>query len=114
MLQGIMTVLYPVKDLAHAKAVYGTLAGAAPTTDSPYYVGFRVGDQEIGLIPNGHTNNLTGPVGYWHVSDIQTSLRSLLEAGAEIAQDVRNVGGGRLVAVVKDGDGNAIGLLQDP
>jgi predicted enzyme related to lactoylglutathione lyase len=113
MAQGIMTMIYPVKDLAHAKTVYGALAGATPTTDSPYYVGFQVGDQEIGLDPNGHTNGLTGPVGYWHVSDIRRSLSRLLDAGATIVQEVRDVGRGRLIAVAKDGDGNAIGLLQD-
>ena len=108
-----MTMIYPVKDLAHAKMVYGALAEGTPTTDSPYYVGFRVGDQEIGLDPNGHKNGLTGPVGYWHVSDIRKSLGRLLDAGATIVQEVRDVGRGRLIAVAKDGDGNAIGLLQD-
>ena len=113
MAQGIMTMIYPVKDLARAKTMYGMLAGATPTSDSPYYVGFRVGEQEIGLDPNGHKNGLTGPVGYWHVGDIRKSLRRLLDAGAIVVQDVRDVGGGRLIAVAKDADGNAIGLLQD-
>jgi predicted enzyme related to lactoylglutathione lyase len=29
-------------------------------------------------------------------------------------QDVRDVGGGRLIATAQDPDGNVIGLLQDP
>jgi hypothetical protein len=30
-----------------------------------------------------------------------------------VDQDVRDVGNGRLIATVKDPDGNVIGLLQD-
>jgi hypothetical protein len=31
-----------------------------------------------------------------------------------VNEDVKDVGGGRLIASVKDADGNLIGLLQDP
>jgi predicted enzyme related to lactoylglutathione lyase len=109
--QGIMTIIYPVKDVPQAKQLYGKLAGT-PTTDFPYYVGFRVGDQEIGLDPNGHRSGLTGPLAFWHVADIRKSLRALLDAGAKIQQEVKDVGGGKLIASVKDADGNLIGLLQ--
>jgi catechol 2,3-dioxygenase-like lactoylglutathione lyase family enzyme len=66
MTSGIKTVLYPVKDLARAKALYGKLLGVEPDMDEAYYVGFRVGDQDVGLDPNGHSKGMTGPVGYWH------------------------------------------------
>ena len=69
--QGIRTVIYPVKDIARAKALYSKLLGVEPYADEAYYVGFRVGDQEIGLDPNGHNQGMTGPVGYWHVDDIR-------------------------------------------
>ncbi len=51
MTSGIRTVIYPVKNLAHAKALYGTLLGVAPSMDEAYYVGFRVGDQDIRTAP---------------------------------------------------------------
>jgi predicted enzyme related to lactoylglutathione lyase len=105
---GVRTVIYPVKDLTRGKALYGALLGE-PYVDEPYYVGFRAGDQEIGLDPNGHTG---GPVGYWHVDDVRTAVARLLAAGAEERQPVRDVGGGRLVATVADAEGNIIGLLQ--
>ena len=108
--QGIRTIIYPVKDLTGAKVLYSKLLGIEPYVDAPYYVGFRVGDQEIGLDPNGH--RVTGPLGYYHVDDIKESLRLLVEAGAEMQQEVKNVGGGRVIASVKDADGNSIGLLQ--
>jgi predicted enzyme related to lactoylglutathione lyase len=56
---------------------------------------------------------MTGPVCYYHVSDIEKSLQSLLDAGAQVQQAVKNVGGGRLTAWVKDADGNITGLMQD-
>ena len=113
MSQRIELFVYPVKDIAQAKALYSTLLGTDPYVDGAYYVGFRVGDQEIGLDPHGHTKGMTGPVGYWQVSDIQKSLQALLDAGAQVQQAVKNVGGGRLTALVKDADGNITGLMQD-
>ena len=106
---GMRTVIYPVGDIAKAKALFGKLLGAEPYVDQAYYVGFRVGDQEVGLDPNGHKQGMTG---YWHVDDIRGSLQARLEAGAQLQEDVRDVGGGRLIATVKDADGNLIGLLQ--
>ena len=75
-----------------------------------YYVGFRIGDKEIGLDPNGHKQGMTG---YYHVDDIKKSLQSLLDAGAQVQKEVKDVGGGRLTASVKDVDGNIIGLIQE-
>lgn len=112
--QGIRTVIYPVKDIAQAKALYGKLLGAEPSMDEAYYVGFKVGDQDIGLDPNGHKAGMTGPVGYYHVSDIKQSLQLLLDAGAQLQQEVKDVGGGKLIATVKDADSNVIGLIQEP
>ena len=109
--QGIRTVIYPTKDIGRAKAFYSTLLGLEPHTDQAYYVGFRLGDQEIGLDPNGHKAGMTG---YYHVGDIKQSLQSLIDSGAQVQQEIKDVGGGRLIASVKDADGNIIGLIQTP
>jgi predicted enzyme related to lactoylglutathione lyase len=114
MSQGIRTIIYPVKDLARAKAMYAKLLGTEPYADAVYYVGFRIGDQEVGLDPNGHNHGMTGPIGYCHVDDIKKSLQLLLDAGAQVEQEVRDVGGGTLIASVRDADGNVIGLRQSP
>jgi predicted enzyme related to lactoylglutathione lyase len=108
------TVIYPVKDLDAAKTLYGKLLGVKPYVDQPYYVGFAAVGQDVGLDPNGHRNGMTGPVGYWHVDDIEASLSLLLDAGAQPQQAITDVGGGKLVASVKDADGNIIGLIQAP
>jgi predicted enzyme related to lactoylglutathione lyase len=110
--QGVKTVIYPVRDLAKAKALYNELLGALPVMDEPYYVGWRIEDQDIGLDPRGHSKGMTGPVAYWNVDDIKGSLQSLVDAGAEVLQKPQDVGGGKLIALVKDVDGNVIGLSQ--
>ena len=110
MSEGIKTVIYPASDLARAKAAFSAVLGAAPAMDEPYYVQFNVGGQAIGLDPHGHKS---GAVVYYHVTDIKGALRALLEGGAQVNEDVKDVGGGRLIASVRDADGNLIGLLQD-
>src|SRR3954451_10059339 len=114
MSQGIKTIIYPVTDLAAAKTVYGRLAGVEPYADEAYYVGYKVGGQDIGLDPNGHREAGVGPISYWHVDDIEKSLDALVAAGAETVRAVVDVGGGKRTAIAKDADGNVIGLLQEP
>jgi predicted enzyme related to lactoylglutathione lyase len=110
--QGFKIIVYPVKDPAKAKKLYSTLLGVEPYVDGSYYVGFRVEGQEIGLDPGAGQRGENGPIGYVDVSDVRESLKSLLEAGAQLMQDVQDVGGGLLIAKVKDGDGNLLGLRQ--
>ena len=113
MASGLETIIYPVKDLEAAKQLFGKAFGVAPYVDEAYYVAFNVGGQDVGLDPNGHGKGMTGPVTYWRVDDIDSSLAALVEAGAQVQQPVSNVGGGRRIAAVKDADGNPIGLLHD-
>jgi predicted enzyme related to lactoylglutathione lyase len=110
----IQTVLHPVSDLPAAKAVYTALLGTEPAHDAPYYVGYEADGQHIGLVPGGGPQQLTSPVSYWHVSDIEAKLAALTGAGASVKDPVRDVGNGRLTATVTDPDGNVLGLLQDP
>ncbi|WP_432936932.1 VOC family protein [Kribbella sp. CA-253562] len=111
--QGIKTVLHPVSDLTEAKAVYTALLGVAPQTDSPYYVGFEVEGQHIGLVPDGGPQGMTSPVSYWHVADLEAKVAEVTAAGATVHEAAHEVGGGRVVATVIDRDGNVLGLLQD-
>src|SRR5712691_12972586 len=108
MTQNIKLIVYPVKDIKKAKAFYGKFLDVEPYAESPYYVGYRVGDQEVGLDPNSKI----GPIAYTDVKDIKSSLQAMIEVGAEVVQDVKDVGGGMLIAQVKDADGNVVGLRQ--
>ncbi len=108
--QGVKTIIYPVKDMARAKVQFRTLLSVEPYSEQPYFVGFKVGDQDIGLVPNSPE---AGVAAFYHVDDIKQSLQSLVDAGSHILREIKDVGGGRLVASVTDADGNIIGLVQD-
>ena len=108
--KGVKTIIYPVKDIMQAKTLFRKFLGGEPYSDQPSYVGFKIGDQDIGLVPNSPEAGMTA---FYHVDDIKNSLQILVDAGAEIIRDIKNVGGGRLVASVKDKDSNIIGLVQD-
>ena len=110
---GITTVLHPVSDMDAAKKVYTALLGTQPQTDSPYYVGFEVAGQQIGLVPNSGPGGMVSPVAYWAVSDIEAKLADVTAAGAVVKEAAHDVGGGRLIATFTDTDGNVLGLLQD-
>jgi len=110
--EGVAIVLHPVTDLEQSKAVYAALLGVAPSADSAYYVGFDVGGQHIGLVPNGGAKD-TSPVSYWRVADIEATLTDVTAAGATVIEPAHEVGPGRQVATFSDLDGNVLGLVHD-
>jgi predicted enzyme related to lactoylglutathione lyase len=112
--KGVSTVLYPVSDLPKAKALFTRLLGVEPVADAPYYVGFQSGDVQIGLDPSGDERGMTGATPFWDVEDIRGKVAGLVEAGATIVEGAHDVGGGLLVAMLSDDDGNMIGLRQMP
>ena len=104
----IQLIIYPTKDLAAAKDFYGTFLGTEPYVDGDYYVGYKVGDIEIGLDPNG----TVGPIAYVDVTSITATLAAMTEVGAEVVKEPSDVGGGLTIAQVKDVDGNVVGFRQ--
>ena len=108
MAPNIKLIVYPVKDIEKAKAFYGKFLELEPYVASPYYLGYKIGNLEVGLDPNSKV----GPIAYTDVKDIKISLQALVKVGAEVVQDVKEVGGGLLIAQVKDVDGNVVGLRQ--
>lgn len=109
MAENIKLLVYPTKDLKAGKAFFSTFLGTQPYADGDYYVGFKADNMEIGLDPNGQAI-----IAYKEVQDIKSSLQTLLGAGASTYQDVKDVGGGMLIAQVKDTNGNILGLRQLP
>ena len=106
MAKNVMLLVYPVKDIEKAKDFYGKYLGVEPYVDSPYYVGYKVGDMEVGLDPN----STVGPIAYTDVEDIKAAVKEMTDAGAEIVQDVKDVAQGLLIAQVKDTHGNVVGF----
>jgi len=109
---GLRTVIYPVPDLAAARAWFSELLGAAPYFDEPFYVGWDVAGYELALVPAGGT--ATGPVTYWGVPDADVALARLLAAGASPREGVREVGGGIRVATVVEPAGSVLGVIENP
>lgn len=104
----VKLIVYPVTDIEKAKTFYNQFLGTEPYVDTPYYVGYRMDNLEIGLDPNSES----GPIAYTDVEDINVSLKELSEAGGDIVQGVKNVGNGLLIAQAKDSKGNIVGLRQ--
>jgi predicted enzyme related to lactoylglutathione lyase len=112
MSSGPKVIVYPVNDIDQAKTFYEALLGNAPEIDTPYYVQFNIGDQILGLDPNGHSRGFQGAVCYWEVEDVERRFSELLSAGAAEHEAPRDVGSGNLIASVRDADGNIIGFAQ--
>lgn len=112
-LLGLRTAIYAAPDLDRAKTWYTAFLGVAPYFDEPFYVGFNVGGYELGLDPTATPAQGT-PITYWGVIDLQLVYRSLLEQGATVLEEPRNVGGEIEVATLKDPFGNLLGLIENP
>ncbi len=109
MANNIKVIVFPIKDLDKAKKFYGAFLSTEPYVDGTYYVGYKVGDVEVGLDPHGKA-----VISYTDSDDIEASIKSLQDAGGETAQAPKDVGAGLLIAQVKDADGNVVGFRQHP
>jgi predicted enzyme related to lactoylglutathione lyase len=108
MTKKINLITYKVKDINQSKELFTKMLGVEPYVDSAYYVGFKIGEVEIGLTPGSDD----GATVYLDVEDIKQSLEDFVAAGATIVESSKDVGGGLLVASVRDLDGHVIGLRQ--
>ena len=52
MVQSLRLIVFPVRDIDKASVFYSKLLGVEPYVSSPYYVGYKVGELELGLDPN--------------------------------------------------------------
>jgi catechol 2,3-dioxygenase-like lactoylglutathione lyase family enzyme len=113
MFLGLRTVIYPAPDLARARAWYSELLQQAPYFDQPYYVGYRVGGFELGLLPDA-TPGASGPQALWGVADAAAAHARLLALGATPLETLADVGEGIKVAAVLDPFGNRLGIIENP
>ena len=108
MAKDIQLIVFPVNGSDKAKQIYNAFLGTEPYVDGAYYVGYKLDDREVGLDPNGKA-----VVSHVNVDDVEVSLKTLKDAGAEVVMDTKHVGGGLRVAQVQV-DGNVLGLRQQP
>jgi lactoylglutathione lyase len=105
------TIVIPVEDLATATAFYTTAFGVEPHTETPYYVGFNLDGQEIGINPNGDKDRMTGPVVYWSTDDLAAKVAEVEAADGTVVRPVTQVGGGTSLALMTDPAGNQVGFI---
>jgi len=116
MFLGLRTAAYQVKDLDRAKAWYSSVLGLQPYFDRPFYVGFKVGGYELGLVPEkgAGPNRAAAGIAYWGVEDAQAAYQRLIELGATGLEPIQDVGEGILIGAVRDPFGNVVGVIQNP
>jgi len=115
-LLGLRTVIYYVSDMERAKAWYRSLLAIEPYFDEPFYIGFNVGGFELGLHPadDDHKPGPGGVVAYWGIEHMTEAWARATGMGAVAVEQPQDVGGGILVAAVRDPFGNVLGLIENP
>ncbi|MBS0660692.1 MAG: VOC family protein [Verrucomicrobia bacterium] len=115
---GLRTVGYRVGDkLYQAKMWYERVLGFKPYFDEPFYVGFNVGGFELGLQPDDpgpEQTRANGVAVFWGVAKCGEAYERLLALGASPAEPPQEVGGGIVVATVRDPFGNLFGVIENP
>lgn len=78
----------------------------------PYYIGFRVGECELGLDPNAFNEGLKYPIAYWSVDEVQKTGKKYEAKGAKFVGNIQDIGGGMHMARIKDKSGNIFGIID--
>ena len=124
-LRGMATASYWAADWAAAKAWYTELIGFEPYFLRDGYAEWRLGDyqDELGLIdsryrPPGYAEaRPAGAVTYWHVDDVEATLKRLVSLGAtelDPPTERGEPGSGWMTAIAADPFGNVLGLMHSP
>lgn len=113
---GLRTAIYKVGDINAAREWYANVFETQAYFDEPYYVGFNIGGYELGLQPEGipTKDKVENVVVYWGVDDIGTEFNKFIASGGTQHEKPKDVGGGIMVATLKDPWGNIIGLIYNP
>jgi predicted enzyme related to lactoylglutathione lyase len=113
MILGLRTALYAAPDLARGRRWYAEVLRQQPYFDQPFYVGFRVGGFELGLVPDAEAGS-GGLQVLWGVDDLEAELARLWDLGACVSDPLREVGDGIRTASLYDPFGNRFGLIENP
>lgn len=114
MFTGLKSVIYPSANLEADTKFWEGITGVKAYFAEAYYVGFKIGDNELGLDPNAAAEGLTYPVTYWNVKNVVEASRQLIAAGATVFAEPKDVGGGMMLGTFKDPSGNIFGIIDNP
>jgi predicted enzyme related to lactoylglutathione lyase len=125
-LRGFATISFWADDVPAAVAWYTDFLGVAAyfQRNGPdgtlAYAEFRVGDRraELGIVdrrfaPPGASAGPGGAIMYWHVDDLEATVRRLLDLGATEYQPITPRGEGFITAAVVDPFGNVLGVMHN-
>jgi predicted enzyme related to lactoylglutathione lyase len=102
-----------VENLDKAKAWHTDVLEAPPYFDEPFYVGFSVSGYELGLMLGAAEAPEKPRVwSYFGVADAQTEYDRLIALGGTALEPPHEVGGGIVVAAVRDPCGNPFGVIK--
>lgn len=114
-MKGLRTTIYFVKDIKAATDWYIHLLNQKPYFVNECYVGFNVGGYELGLSPQEEDyEKKLSAISYWGVEDMNSSFEKLKATGAEIHEEIMDVGEGILMASAIDPWGNYFGIIYNP
>ncbi len=116
MFLGLRTVIYHVDNIDKGKDWYSRALEINPYFDKPFYAGYDIGGFELGLDPDADNIGIKngGQVAFWGVTNIEVVFKHLLLIGAQRHEDIKDVGGGILVATLVDPFGNIFGIIENP
>ena len=125
-LRGLATISFYADDVLAAKEWYTKLLGIdpyfeRPNTEHPEYVEFRIGDyqHELGIIDSKYAPKVAatgsgGAVVFWHVDDVEATLKILLSMEAKEYEALTKREAGFITASVVDPFGNILGIMYNP
>jgi methyltransferase (TIGR00027 family) len=113
MFKQLKRIVYPVQDLAGAKAWYSEILGYPPLFDAPFAAIFSVGSCSLSLTEAASANTPTnhGMEVYWEVDDIETAMNTLLQKGASLHTPIAAMLNIRTAKVI-DPFGNILGITD--
>lgn len=109
---GLKTLIFPTQDISASKKWWEGFLGFAPYFDEPFYVGFQVGDDELGFNPGADMS--LGAVTYIGVDSMVEGLARAEAQKCTVVSGIEDVGGGILIAHLLSPTGDRFGLIENP
>lgn len=112
-LNNLCHVEYFVTDIARSQAFYESLFGWNFQSFTPDMVVFGIGDQHIGgLMKKDVVNAGDSPSLWFRVASLEATLAKAVQVGGFTDGEKSPVPGVGFSSVIKDPDGNAVGIVE--
>ena len=114
MLKSLKRIVYYSDDIEKAKDWYNKALNSQPLFDSPFAVIYTVGTCSLSIAKKEKESDepYEKPEVYWEVDDIDSTIKTFVENGAQVYAPIRQVLNIRIAKLI-DPFGNIIGLSGD-